>query len=71
MVVRLSYFDLFLDPPSLISCKCSHFIVAQSLIITIIRRGPTYKLPKSGVMALKCVARTPFRQHCLPYRYAS
>ena len=57
MVVRLSYFDLFLDPPSLISCKCSRFIVAQSLIITIIRRGPTYKLPKKWSYGVKMCSK--------------
>ena len=34
VVVRLSYFDIFLDLPSLISCKCCRFTVAQPLIIT-------------------------------------
>ena len=35
VVVHLSYFDLFLDLLSLISCKFSHFIIAQPLISLI------------------------------------
>ena len=42
VVVRLSYFDLFLilDLPSLISCKCSRFIAQETHTLCVFDRLP-------------------------------